>query len=69
MVSQAAPDTEEPTVSTSDIPPAANPVASDMVTKNCWFAGSCSFRAYEPLLVPASKDESGSEILMGTLRN
>ena len=68
-VLQDAPETEEPTVSTSDVPPDAKPVASDIVRRNSWVTGRVSWNEYVPVFASSLKAESGREMLMGTWKN
>jgi hypothetical protein len=51
-----------PTVRTVDVPPEPNPVASDMVSKNCipFASGNCDIE-YEPS--PSRNADDGTDIL------
>jgi len=51
-----------PTVRTVDVPPEPNPVASDMVSRNCipFVNGNCDIE-YEPL--PLRNADDGTDIL------
>lgn len=62
VVLQLALLTDEPTVSTPDVPPVSNPVESDMVRRNFCVVGSVSWTEKEPLPEDGSKAESGMEM-------
>ena len=62
VVSQAEPVADAPVVSTLEIPPLPNPLASDMAKRNFWFSGNDSWVENEPIWDSTSYAEDGTDM-------
>lgn len=63
VLSQLSPLRDSPVVMICELPPVANPVASDIVNKSLWPAAKGNVIEYDP--VPSLKADEGMEMLRG----